>query len=92
MNKTYLIDAVYEKIGGHKKTAEEAVETVFETITSSLAKGEEVTISGFGAFIVKKRSARIGVNPRTKEKIHIAATQTPKFRAGKRLKESVKVT
>ncbi len=90
MNKIALVDAVYEKIGGTKKTAEDAVDTVFDTIATTLAKGEEVAISGFGSFLAKKRAARMGVNPRTGEKIHIAATTTPKFRAGKALKEAVK--
>ena len=85
-----LVDAVYEKIGGTKKTAEDAVDTHFDTITASLAKGEEVAVSGFGSFLVKHRAARMGVNPRTGEKIQIGATTTPKFRAGKALKEAVK--
>lgn len=84
------MDAVAAKIGGTKKTADDAVETVFDTITSALAKGDEVAISGFGTFVTKKRAARMGVNPRTGEKIQIAATTTPKFRAGKALKEAVK--
>lgn len=90
MNKMALVDAVYEKIGGTKKTAEDAVDTLFDTITASLAKGEEVAVSGFGSFLVKQRAARMGVNPRTGEKIQIGATTTPKFRAGKALKEAVK--
>lgn len=90
MNKMALVDAVCEKIGVSKKTAEDAVDTVFDTITTSLAKGEEVAISGFGSFFAKRRAARMGVNPRTGEKIQIAATTTPKFRAGKGLKEAVK--
>lgn len=90
MNKMALVDAVCEKIGVTRKVAEDVVDTVFDTITTSLAKGEEVAISGFGAFLAKKRAARMGVNPRTGEKIHIGATTTPKFRAGKGLKEAVK--
>ena len=90
MNKMALVDAVNEKIGGTKKQAEDAVDTVFDTITSTLAKGEEVAISGFGSFLVKRRAARMGVNPRTGEKIQIGATVTPKFRAGKALKMAVK--
>lgn len=85
-----LVDAVCEKLGVTKKGAEDAVDTVFDTITASLAKGEEVAISGFGSFLTKKRAARMGVNPRTGEKIQIGATTTPKFRAGKALKEAVK--
>ncbi|MDP3769351.1 MAG: HU family DNA-binding protein [bacterium] len=90
MNKMALVDAVNTKIGGTKKSAEDAVDAVFDTITTSLSKGEEVAISGFGSFLVKRRAARMGVNPRTGEKIQIGATVTPKFRAGKALKIAVK--
>lgn len=85
-----LVDAVHAKIGCTKKTAEDAVDTVFDTIMATLGKGEEISVSGFGAFVVKTRGARIGVNPRTGQKIQIAATVTPKFRAGKALKAAVK--
>ena len=90
MNKMGLVDAVSENIGGTKKQAEDAVDTMFNTISATLAKGEEVAISGFGSFLVKRRAARMGVNPRTGEKIQIGATVTPKFRAGKALKMAVK--
>ncbi|OGZ96854.1 MAG: DNA-binding protein HU [Candidatus Sungbacteria bacterium RIFCSPLOWO2_02_FULL_54_10] len=90
MNKMGLVEAVNEKIGGTKKSAEDAVEAVFDTITKALSKGEEVGITGFGVFLAKKRAARMGVNPRTGEKVHIGATTTPKFRAGKSLKDAVK--
>jgi len=85
-----LVETVHAKIGGTKKSAEDAVDTMFDTIMKTLAKGEEVAISGFGAFLVKKRASRMGVNPRTGQKIQIAATVTPKFRAGKALKTAVK--
>ena len=86
MNKGNLIDSVQQKMGGSSKDAEVAVNGVFDTITNALAKGEEVAIAGFGTFAAKKRSARTGVNPRTGEKLQIAATTVPKFRAGKGLK------
>ena len=73
-----------------KKQATTAVEAVFNTITKTLSKGEEVAIAGFGSFRVAKRAARMGINPRTGEKIQIAASTKPKFRAGKVLKEAVK--
>lgn len=85
-----IVEVVSEKIGGTKKMAEDAVDAVFDTIVNALAKGDEVSIAGFGAFVTKKRGARMGVNPRTGEKINIAATTTPKFRAGKALKDAVK--
>ncbi|MEK7102639.1 MAG: HU family DNA-binding protein, partial [Patescibacteria group bacterium] len=75
---------------GTKKMAEDAVDCVFDAITKSLSKGEEVSITGFGVFMAKKRAARMGVNPRTGQKIQVPATTTPKFRAGKALKEAVK--
>lgn len=81
---------VCKKMGCTKKTAEEMVDTVFDAIMQSLAKGEEAAISGFGAFMVKKRPARMGVNPRTGEKMQMKETVTPKFRAGKALKAAVK--
>lgn len=90
MNKMGLVEAVSEKISGTKKIAEDAVDTVFDTIVRALAKGEEVSIAGFGAFVTKKRGARMGINPRSGEKIQIAATTTAKFRAGKALKDAVK--
>ena len=85
-----LVEAVSMKLNGTKKMAEDAVETVFDAITKSLSKGEEVSITGFGVFMAKKRAARMGVNPRTGQKIQVPATTTPKFRAGKSLKDAVK--
>lgn len=90
MNKIGLVEAVQAKLGGTKRTAEDAVDTVFDTIAKALGRGEEVLVSGFGLFFAKKRAARMGINPRTGQKIKIAATVTPKFRAGKGLKAAVK--
>jgi len=90
MTKAGLVDIVHAKLGGSKKNSEDVVDAVFDTIMQTLARGEEVAISGFGSFIVKKRSARMGVNPRTKERIQMPETVTPKFRAGKVLKAAVK--
>ncbi|MBI4121682.1 MAG: HU family DNA-binding protein [Candidatus Ryanbacteria bacterium] len=90
MNKGDLVEAVFSKLGGTKKSAEEAVETVFDSIAKALSKGDEVAVSGFGTFLVKKRQARTARNPRTGETVQVAATQVPKFRAGKGLKEAVK--
>jgi len=90
MNKADLVEAVFTKLGGTKKSAEEAVETVFDTITKALAKGDEVAVSGFGTFLSKKRQARTARNPRTGETVQVPAMQVPKFRAGKGLKEAVK--
>lgn len=91
MNKVALVEAVMKAAGIEvKKQGAMIVEAVFDTITKTLAKGEEVAITGFGTFKVAKRAARMGVNPKTGEKIQIAASIKPKFRAGKVLKEAVK--
>jgi len=91
MNKVALTEAVMKAAGIEvKKQATAAVEAVFDTITKTLARGEEVAIAGFGSFRVAKRAARMGVNPKTGERIQIAASIKPKFRAGKVLKEAVK--
>jgi len=90
MNKADLVEAVFNKIGGTKKAAEEAVDTVFDTITKTLSKGDEVAVSGFGTLLAKKRQARTARNPRTGESVHVPEMQVPKFRAGKGLKEAVK--
>ena len=76
-----LVEAVQNKIGVSKKVAEDAVDTVFDTVMKTLSRGEEVMVSGFGVFLAKKRAARVGVNPRTGAKIQVAETVTPKFRA-----------
>jgi DNA-binding protein HU-beta len=90
MNKGDLAEAVMSKIESTKKSADDAVEAVFETITDALKKGDEVSIAGFGAFVAKKRAAREARNPRTGEKVHVPATTVPKFRPGKALKDAVK--
>ena len=91
MTKDGLVEAVMQGAGLETKVqAHKTVETVFDTITKTLGRGEDVAISGFGTFRVAKRAAREGRNPKTGEKIHIAASVKPKFRAGKALKEAVK--
>lgn len=90
MNKDRLVDAVAAKLGTTKAEAERALSAILEEITTTLSRGEEVTLTGFGNFEVSVRKARPGVNPRTGEKIQIAATKVPRFRAGKGLKEAVR--
>jgi DNA-binding protein HU-beta len=91
MTKEGLAETILSKFElASKKQAKEIVETIFETITKTLARGEEVAISGFGTFRVARRAAREGINPRTGEKIQIPASIKPKFRAGKALKEAIK--
>ena len=89
MNKTELIAAVAEKAGMSKKDAEKAVNATFDAIAAELAKGEKVSVTGFGIFEVKDREARTVRNPVTGESIQIAATRAPSFKAGKALKDRV---
>lgn len=90
MKKQDFVEVVM-KAGGIevKKTAAAVVDAIFDTIIKTMSKGEEVAVAGFGTFKVSKRAAREGINPRTGEKIHIAASIKPKFRAAKALKEAV---
>ena len=91
MTKEGMVEAVMKAAGIETKTqAQKAVEGVFETITKTLGRGEDVAITGFGTFRIVKRAAREGRNPKTGEKIQIPASIKPKFRAGKLLKEAVK--
>ncbi|MDH3468927.1 MAG: HU family DNA-binding protein [Gammaproteobacteria bacterium] len=89
MNKAELIDLVADSSDLSKSAAARAVDAVFDGITSSLRGGGTVTMVGFGTFSVSARSARTGRNPRTGETIQIAASKTPKFKAGKALKDAV---
>jgi DNA-binding protein HU-beta len=90
MNKQSIIELVHEKLGGTKVAAEQAVDTIIESITATMKKGDEVSIAGLGIFSVKKRAARTARNPRTGETIKVPAMNVPKFRAAKALKEAVK--
>lgn len=89
MNKTDLIDAVAKETKLSKKDCESAISAVLETITNALAKEEKVVLVGFGIFEVRKRAARKGRNPSTKEEIKIPASKAPVFKAGKGLKDKV---
>lgn len=89
MNKQDLISAVAESSGLSKSDATKAVEGVFDAITGSLKKGDEVRLVGFGTFSVSQRKASTGRNPRTGETMTIKASAQPKFKAGKGLKDSV---
>ena len=89
MNKTELASAVEAKTSLNKKQSEEAVSAVLASITDALAEGEKVALVGFGTFEVAERAAREGRNPKTGETMPIAASKTPKFKAGKALKDMV---
>lgn len=91
MTKGDLITAAADAAGITKRDAGVALDAILDAITGSLAKGKNVTITGFGTFRVSKRAARTGVNPRnTAEKISIPAMNLPAFKAGKGLKEAVR--
>ncbi|MFH1188588.1 MAG: HU family DNA-binding protein [bacterium] len=90
MRKVDLVDAVMTAAGLEtKKQAESTVDAVFETIIKTVSRGEEVAIAGFGTFRASKRAARTGINPKTGEKIQIAAKTAPKFKPGKVFKDAV---
>lgn len=89
MNKSELVSAVADASGLTKADAEKAVDGVFEAITGALKGGDDVRLVGFGSFSVADRKASVGRNPRTGERIQIAASKQPKFSAGKGLKDAV---
>ena len=93
MNKSDLVDALASSAGMTKADAARAIDALFApsggVISRALKEGKRVQITGFGTFEAKHRKARMGRNPRTGQAIHIAATKTPGFRAGKGLKEAI---
>ncbi len=89
MNKSELVDAVAASADMTKAAAAKAVEAVMSTITSTVAKGDSVSLIGFGTFEARKRAARTGKNPRTGEALKIAAATVPAFKAGKAFKDAV---
>lgn len=90
MTKSELVDQVADRAGLTKADAGRAIEAVIGTVEDALRRGSDVTISGFGKFHVSERGARTGVNPRTGERIQIAASRVPRFSAGSGLKSAVK--
>ena len=90
MNKTEFINAVAEKSGLSKVDAKKAVEAFVETVSSELKEGGRVALLGFGSFSVAEKSARKGVNPKTKQPIEIPARKSVKFKAGAELTEIIK--
>ena len=89
MNKSDLIAAIAAKTGDTKKNAEASLDAFVDVVTESLIKGDKVQLVGFGSFEVRKRAARKGRNPQTKEEIKIPASKAPVFKAGKALKDLV---
>lgn len=91
MNKAELSDTIANKVGLSKKQAEEVLDAFEQTVMDVLKTGGEVTLTGFGTFMARRREARMGVNPQNpSEKIEIPAVTIPKFKAGKNLKEALK--
>ena len=89
MNKTDLIDYIAEAAEISKTAAGRALDAVVDGVTRTLTKGDAVTLIGFGTFVVKKRAARTGRNPRTGASIEIPAAVIPGFKAGKALKDAI---
>lgn len=90
MNKTELVAAIAKEAELSKKDSEKALKAFIDVVSKSLKKGDKVQLVGFGTFEVAKRSARTGRNPQTGAAIKIKASKTPKFKAGKALKDLVK--
>lgn len=90
INKEILVEMVANKVGQTKKEIEIIVDATVDAITDALHQDRKVTIAGFGTFKVTHRNSREGINPQTKQRITIPAVNTPKFTAGKRLKEAVR--
>jgi DNA-binding protein HU-beta len=89
MNKSDLIANVATKTGLSKKESAAALDATLAAITEALAKGDSLTLVGFGTFAVSERTAREGINPQTKAAIQIKAARIPKFRPGKALRDSI---
>lgn len=89
MNKSELIDAIAENSGLSKADSGRALDAFIDSISSALKNNDQVTIVGFGTFLVRQRSARTGRNPQTGAEIQIAAANVPAFKPGKALKDAV---
>lgn len=90
MNKTELVAAMAEKAGLSKKDAEKALNAFVDSVADAVKSGDKVSLVGFGTFETRERAAREGKNPRTGEKIEIAASKIPAFKAGKAFKDMLK--
>ena len=90
MTKQEFVDKIADKSQLNKRDASKAVDAFIETITETLRGGGDVSFTGFGKFSTSNRAARQGVNPRTGERVQIAASRVPKFSAGSQLKAAVK--
>ena len=89
MNKSELIEAIAQEAGISKAAAAKALDATTNAVTNALKNGDTVTLVGFGTFYVGERAERQGRNPKTGAALAIAAAKTPKFRAGKALKDAL---
>ena len=89
MNKTELVESIAQKTGLSKKDSESALNAFLDTVKETLKNDDKIQLVGFGSFEVRKRAARKGINPQTKEEIKIPASKAPVFKAGKALKTEV---
>ena len=89
MNKTELVAAIAERTELTKKDADQALKAFIDVVGDELSKGEKIQLAGFGTFEVTERAAREGRNPQTGETMKIEASKSPKFKAGKALKDMV---
>jgi len=89
MNKAELVEEVAAEVGVTKKDVNNVMDAMTATVADCLARGEKVTLVGFGTFLTQTRKARRGVNPQTGERIQITAKNVPKFRPGRALREAV---
>jgi len=89
VTKADLVNAIAEKTGFSKTDSEKALKAFIESVTTTLKQGDKVALVGFGTFLVGERAARTGKNPQTGAKIKIPAAKSPKFKAGKALKDAV---
>jgi len=89
MNKSELIDSIAENSGLSKADSGRALDAVIASVSGALKDNDQVTIVGFGTFLVRQRAARVGRNPQTGAEIQIAAANVPAFKPGKALKDAV---
>ena len=89
MNKSELIDAASDKASLAKSDVSSALDALVETITETVARGDKVSVTGFGTFERRDRAARTGRNPQTGEEMQIRASKAPAFKAGKSFKDAV---
>ncbi len=90
MTKIELVQELAERADLTKRAAEDALNALLDVVREELGKGNKVTLTGFGTFLVRHRAARMGRNPQSGEPIHIPEQNTPAFRAGSALKEAVR--